>query len=37
MYEVEVDGHPYKYGYAWLFRAIPADDLAEIKALLQAE
>jgi len=29
-----VDGEPYKYGYAWLFREIPADDLAFIRKIM---
>jgi hypothetical protein len=37
MYEVEVDGKPYKYGHSWLFRAIPAEDLNDIKTLLHMQ
>ena len=33
LYEVEYNGEPYKYGHAWLYWEIPADDLAKIKAL----
>lgn len=35
LYEVEVDGKPYKYGFAWLFRAIPESDIAEIKEIME--
>ena len=31
-----VNGKPYKYGSAWLYREIPAHDLLEIKNLLSA-
>ena len=31
---VDLDGEPYKYGTAWLYRPIPEEDLAEIKELL---
>lgn len=34
LYEVEVNGQPYKYGHAWLCEDIPDNDLAEIKKLL---
>jgi hypothetical protein len=30
----EVDGKPYKYGSAWLYRPIPETDLWEILSLL---
>lgn len=33
LYEVDLNGEKYKYGHSWLYREIPADDLAEIKAL----
>lgn len=33
LYEVELDGKPYKYGHSWLYQEIPADDLNAIKAL----
>ena len=33
LYEVEYNGKPYKYGHAWLYQAIPENDLKEIKAL----
>ena len=33
-YEVEHDGKPYKYGSAWLYRAIPQKDLDDICNLL---
>jgi len=29
-----VDGKPYKYGHSWLFREIPADDLAFIRKIM---
>jgi hypothetical protein len=35
LYEVEVDGKPYKYGHGWLYRAIPEDDLSLIKKIIQ--
>lgn len=34
LYEVMHEGKPYAYGTGWLFRPIPADDLAEIKKLM---
>lgn len=34
LYEVIVDGKPYKYGHGWLYREIPENDLKEIKELL---
>lgn len=34
LYEVMVDGKPYKYSYSWLYRAIPEADLARIRELL---
>lgn len=35
LYEVTLeDGTPYHYGQSWLYRAIPEDDLAKIKLLL---
>jgi hypothetical protein len=36
LYEVELDGKPYKYGHSWLFRAIPDEDLLEIRAIIGA-
>lgn len=33
LYEVEHEGKPYKYGHAWLYWEIPAEDLEKIKAL----
>lgn len=35
LYEVMLDGAPYKYGHAWLYRAIPEGDLQEIRELLE--
>lgn len=37
MYEVELDGKPYKYGHSWLYRAIPENDLNKIRAILDKE
>ena len=34
LYEVEVDGKPYKYGHSWLYWDIPSEDLLRIKNLL---
>ena len=34
LYEVDLDGKPYKYGHAWLYRPIPDDDLAKIRYVL---
>lgn len=34
LYEVELDGKPYRYGERWLYRPIPEEDLAEIRKLL---
>lgn len=34
MYEVEVDGKPYKYGTSWLYREISKEDLEFIQSLL---
>lgn len=33
LYEVMHEGKPYKYGHGWLYREIPEDDLAAIRAL----
>lgn len=33
LYEVEYNGKPYKYGHSWIYRAIPENDLNEIKKL----
>lgn len=35
LYEVEYKGQPFKYGYGWLFREIPQEDLKKIEALLK--
>jgi hypothetical protein len=35
IYEVNYEGKPYKYGHSWLYRAIPENDLQEIRALMQ--
>ena len=37
LYEVEVDGKPYKYGNGWLYRAIPENDLNKIRVILDKE
>lgn len=37
LYEVEVDGKPYKYGHSWLYRAIPESDLNKIRAILDKD
>lgn len=37
LYEVEYEGKPYKYGQAWLYHAIPDEDLKEIENLIQNE
>ena len=37
LYEVEVDGKPYKYGHAWLYRAIPENDMNKIRAILDKD
>ena len=34
LYEVEHEGKPYKYGHAWLYRAIPEADLNKIKEIM---
>lgn len=34
LYEVDLDGKPYKYGHAWLYRPIPDEDLAKIRYVL---
>lgn len=36
LYEVMVDGKPYKYGHGWLHREIPLGDLQLIKLLLNS-
>ncbi len=36
LYEVEVDGKPYKYGHSWLYWDIPNEDLLRIKKLLNS-
>lgn len=33
---VELDGKPYYYGHAWLYRPIPENDLEEIKSIIEA-
>lgn len=35
LYEVEVDGKPYRYGCGWLYREIPEGDLNTIKTLIE--
>lgn len=37
LYEVEVDGKPYKYGHGWLYRAIPKKDFNKILTILDKE
>lgn len=37
LYEVDLNGKPYKYGHAWLYQPIPESDLARIKELLSNE
>lgn len=37
LYEVEVDGKPYRYGHGWLYRSIPENDLKKIRAILDNE
>lgn len=37
LYEVRLDGKPYKYGHAWLYRPISEEDLAAIKGFLGME
>lgn len=37
LYEVKVDGKPYKYGHAWLYRAIPENDMNKIRAILDKD
>ena len=38
LYEVRLDdGSIYKYGHSWLYQAIPAADLEDIKKLLTSE
>ena len=37
LYEVEVDGKPYKYGHGWLYRAIPENDMNKIRAILDKD
>lgn len=34
LYEVDLDGKKYRYGTAWLYWPIPAEDLAEIREIL---
>ena len=34
LYEVEHEGKPYKYGHAWLYRAIPKTDLNKIMEIM---
>ena len=34
LYEVDLDGKPYKYGHAWLYRPIPDEDLTKIRYVL---
>ena len=35
LYEVLIDGTPYKYGHAWLYESIPLNDLERIRSLFQ--
>lgn len=35
LYEVDLNGKPYKYGHTWLYQPIPENDLARIKELLK--
>lgn len=37
LYEVEVDGKPYKYGHGWLYRPIPESDLKRITEIINSE
>ena len=37
LYEVELDGVPYRYGTRWLYREIPAPDLDRIRALFSSD
>lgn len=37
LYEVDLDGKPYKYGHGWLYRAIPENDLKKIRAILDKD
>lgn len=34
LYEVQVNGQPYKYGHGWLYWEIPEDDLNLIKSII---
>lgn len=34
MYEIELNGEPYKYGHSWLYREITKEDLEQIVNLL---
>ena len=34
LYEVQLDGKPYKYGHSWLYQPISEWDLAAIKEIL---
>ena len=36
LYEVELDGKPYRYGSGWLYRPISENDMAAIKKILAA-
>ena len=36
LYEVELDGKPYRYGSGWLYRPISESDMAAIKKILAA-
>lgn len=37
LYEVQLDGKPYKYGHSWLYQSIPEEDLTAIKGFLGME
>lgn len=37
LYEVELDGKPYKYGTKWLYSKIPEEDLKKIYMILDKE
>ena len=36
LYEIELDGKPYRYGSGWLYRPISESDMAAIKKILAA-
>ena len=37
LYEVNIDGSPYKYGHSWLFEEIPLEDVARIVYLIETD